>query len=309
MKIVFLDADTLKGSDLSSIEALGSLTCYAKSARHEVLERCEIADIIITNKVVLDEAILKALPNLKLILIAATGMNNVDLEAAKALGITVKNAKGYSTDSVIQHTFSMLFYLLGASNYYDNFVSSNAYSNSALFTNLDRPFHEIKGKKWGIIGLGTIGEGVASIASAFGANLCYYSTSGKNNNANYEQVSLSYLLENCDIISIHAPLNDQTANLISQSELLQLKEGACLLNLGRGGIIDEAALLRTFDAKKLYIGLDVFEHEPLPIDDPLLHIAAHERVYFTPHIAWTSIEARATLVTIMTAHIKEHFTL
>lgn len=304
MKIVFLDADTLKGSDLSAIAALGDLMTYEKSTVSELLPRCKDADVIITNKVVIDKASMQALPSLKLIVIAATGMNNVDLDAAEALGIAVKNAKGYSTDSVIQHTFSMLFYLLGASPYYDRFVNAGEYSSSALFTHLGRPFHEIKGKKWGIIGLGTIGKGVAHVAEAFGAHVCYYSTSGQNQCDDFKEVTLSTLLETSDIISIHAPLNEQTKYLLSQSELLQLKEGACVLNLGRGGIIDEAALVRIFDAKTLYVGLDVFEHEPLSADDPLVALASHERVYLTPHIAWTSVEARDTLVQIMAQNIQ-----
>jgi glycerate dehydrogenase len=173
-----------------------------------------------------------------------------------------------------------------------------------VFTHVEKPFFEIKGKKWGIIGLGEIGRGVASVATAFGAEVCYYSTSYKNSNDTYPKVGLSTLLESCDIITIHAPLNANTKNLISQSELLQLKEGAVLLNLGRGGIVDEAALARIIDVKNINGGLDVLEVEPMKENHPLLHVKNQDALYITPHIAWTSIEARDLLISKIIDTIK-----
>lgn len=304
MKIVLLDAQTFGNTDLSGFNALGEVSVYQTTAPHETLERVKNADVLVTNKVVIDEKIMIETTCLQLICVAATGMNNVDLESASRRNIAVKNVAGYSTDSVIQHTFSMLFYLMGHSRYYDEFVKSGAYAKSPIFTNVERPYGEIKGKKWGIIGLGEIGRGVANIAKAFGAEVRYYSTSGKNNNSDFEKVSFTKLLEGSDIISIHAPLNAQTDGLLHQSELLQLKDGAFLLNLGRGGIIDEDALARTLDAKELYVGLDVLVQEPMKENHPLMAIKNPERLYITPHIAWASNEARSTLIDGVIANIK-----
>ncbi len=304
MKIVLLDAATFGETDISAFDSFGSVKVFQTTSSDETLERIKGADVIVTNKVVITKEMMLTCKNLKLICVAATGMNNVDLEAAASQNIEVKNVAGYSTQSVIQHTFSMLFYLIGSSGYYDKYVKEGSWASSSIFTHVDKPFFEVKGKKWGIIGLGEIGRGVASVASAFGAEVCYYSTSYKNNNETYPKVGLSTLLESCDIISIHAPLNANTKGLISQSELLQLKEGAVLLNLGRGGIVDEAALARIIDVKDIKVGLDVLEVEPMKANHPLLHVKNQEALYITPHIAWTSIEARDLLIAKIVQNIQ-----
>jgi glycerate dehydrogenase len=246
-------------------------------------------------------------PLLKLICIAATGMNNVDLDAAAQIGIEVKNVAGYSTQSVVQHTFAMALYLLEKMAYYDQSVKNQAWSRSGIFTDVSHPFFEIAEKKWGIIGLGEIGKGVAKVAEAFGAQINYYSTSGKNRDADYTQQSLEELLSSSDIISIHAPLNAQTQNLINATNLKLLKEESILLNLGRGGIINEADLAKEMDHRILYAGLDVVEKEPIPTDNPLLHIEAQERLLITPHIAWTSKEARVKLLEGIVENIRTFF--
>ena len=304
MKIVLLDTLTFGDTDLSGFDAFGEVDAYETTAADETLSRIANADVIVTNKVVITDAMMAATPSLKLICIAATGMNNVDLGAAKTRGIAVKNVAGYSTDSVIQHTFTMLFYLLGHSRYYDDYVKSGAWQRSPVFTHVGRPFYEGKGKTWGIIGLGEIGQGVANVAKAFGANVCYYSTSGKNDNADFERVSLSRLLEASDIITIHAPLNAATEGLIGHSELLMMHDGAVLLNLGRGGIVDERALAAIIDAKPIYVGLDVLEKEPMSDPHPLMEIKHKERLYITPHIAWTSVEARDALIAKVIGNIQ-----
>ncbi|WP_345970284.1 D-2-hydroxyacid dehydrogenase [Sulfurimonas sp. HSL1-6] len=296
MKIVLLDTLTFGETDLGGFDAFGEVEAFETTAPEETAERIANADVIVTNKVVITEEMMAAVPTLKLICVAATGTNNVDIPAAEARGIAVKNVAGYSTDSVIQHTFSMLFYLLGHSRYYDSYVKNGDWARSEVFTHVGRPFHEIKGKTWGIIGLGEIGRGVAAVAKAFGAEVRYYSTSGKNANGDYEKVTLSRLLEESDIVSIHAPLNAATWGLIGHSELLIMKDGATLLNLGRGGIVDERALAAIIDAKPLYVGLDVLETEPMSAGHPLMEIEHKERLYITPHIAWTSVEARDALI-------------
>ncbi len=296
MKIAILDAITFGDTDLSGFERFGEVHIYQKTLPKETLRRIADVDVAVTNKVVIDKTLMEQAQNLKLICVAATGMNNVDLEAARELGITVKNVAGYSTASVVQHTFSMLFYLLEHSAYYDERVKSGAYSKSGVFTDVSRPFWEIKAKRWGIIGLGTIGKEVARVAKSFGCEVVYFSTSGKNDDEEFQRVLLEELLETSDIVSIHAPLNERTQNLLGYKELSTLKEGAVVLNLGRGGIIDEAAVAKIVDEREISIGLDVFAKEPLPQDSPLLGVKNKERLHLTPHIAWTSKEARKVLI-------------
>ena len=296
MKIVVLDSDTLGNLDLSPLEKHGEVTIYPYTRYEETIERCKDVDIVLTNKVVFDKEILDALPNLKLISILATGMNNVDLEYAKAKGVVVKNVSGYSTNSVVQTTFMLALALIGKLDYYQNYTKSGAWSRSPIFTNLERNFFEIAGKKWGIIGLGNIGSKVASVACAFGAEVVYYSTSKNPHSSEYKHLELDELLSSCDIISIHAPLNENTNNLIDREQLYSLKDGAVLLNLGRGGIVNEVALAKAIDSKNLLVGLDVTAKEPIEPDNPLLNIEKKENLIITPHIAWASQEARETLL-------------
>ncbi len=296
-QIVILDTETLgEDLDLSILEKFGDVTHYKNTSADETLKRIQEADIVISNKVVLTEEMMMQCPDLDLICIAATGMNNVDLDAAQKLGIAVRNVTGYSTQSVVQHTFAMLFYLLEHMKYYDNIVQSGLWSMSGLFTDLSRPFHEIAGRKWGIIGMGTIGQEVAKVATAFGAHVSYYSTSGQNTDHPYLNQPLDILLSTSDIISIHAPLNEKTYGLINENNLPILRENTILLNLGRGGIINETDLAYELDRREIYAGLDVLEKEPIDANNKLMQIAHKERLLITPHIAWTSIEARKKLL-------------
>jgi len=304
MKIVLLDALTFGETDLSSFKQFGDVKVYQTTSADEVEARIADATVIVTNKVVITKEHMQSIPTLKLICVAATGMNNVDIASAKENGVEVKNVAGYSTNSVIQHTFSMLFYLIGHSRYYDESVKDGTYSRSKIFTDVSKPFFEVKGKKWGIIGLGSIGRGVASIASAFGAEVCYFSTSGKNNNDDYQSVTLDELLKSCDIISIHAPLNEKTDNLLDYEQLQKCKADAVVLNLGRGGIINEDAVSKIIDEKNLSFGLDVLTKEPMRENHPLLSVKNKDNLYVSPHIAWTSIEARDTLIASVIENIK-----
>jgi len=305
VKIVLLDAITFGDTDLSCFEKLGDVHSFAETEASLTQARMSDAVVVVTNKVVITKEHMQRTPTLKLICVAATGTNNVDLEAARELGIEVKNVAGYSTDSVVQHTFSMLFYLLGHARYYDEVVKSKEYSRSGVFTDVSHPFSEIKGKTWGIIGLGAIGREVARVAKAFGANVIYYSTSGRNSSDEFEQVVLHRLLESSDIISIHAPLNEKTDNLLDYDQLQHIKEKAVVLNLGRGGIINEDAVAKLVDERELYFGLDVFVKEPLEEESPLLRVKNAERLYLTPHIAWTSVEARERLIASVCKNIQE----
>lgn len=303
MKIVLLDALTLGDADLSAFDKLGQFSAYPLTSNAQRLAHIADNEVIITNKVVIDRAIIEANPQLKLICIAATGMNNVDLIAAEEAGVAVKNVAGYSTESVAQSTFSMLFQLIHQSRYYDHYIQSKGWCNSPVFTHIDIPFTEIKGKRWGIIGMGAIGQRVAEIAQVFGCELCYYSTSGKNSGQAIEQLDLDTLLSSCDIISIHAPLNAQTENLIDEKALRLLKKGAVMLNLGRGGIIDEEAMAKAIDQLGIYHGTDVLAVEPMQQDHPYFSVQAQAHLVITPHTAWASSQARETLIKMIVKNI------
>ena len=306
LNIVILDRETLgRDLDIEPLRKLGDVTEYTNTMPDETFQRIQDAHIVISNKVVLTKDMMQEAKNLRLVCIAATGMNNVDLEGAKELGIEVKNVVNYSTPSVVQHTFAMLFYLLEHMKYYDNVVSSQLWTMSGVFTDLSHPFFEISGKKWGIIGLGTIGLEVAKVATSFGAEVSYFSTSGLNQNSTYTKKELEELLKSSDIISIHAPLNENTLNLINDTNLPLLKDKAILLNLGRGGIINETDLAYELNRREIYAGLDVLSKEPIELDNPLMSIEHKDRLLITPHIAWTSVEARERLLSTIVEHIKE----
>ena len=225
--IVFLDADTLgEVTGFYQLTKQGNLTVYPSTLPQQRIERILGREIVITNKVIIDREVMEACPTLKLICIAATGKNNIDLACAEEKGIQVKNVAGYSTESVVQHTFAMLFYLGSHLPYYDQFVKNGDYARSSLFTHLGKPFFELAGKNYGIIGLGTIGKRIAEVASAFGARIQYYSTTGKNVNTGYTSVSLDQLLHDSDIISIHCPLTEATHNLIGYDQTVQDEKGS-----------------------------------------------------------------------------------
>ncbi|PKN19080.1 MAG: hydroxyacid dehydrogenase [Deltaproteobacteria bacterium HGW-Deltaproteobacteria-6] len=310
VKIVFLDTVTVGNVDnLAEISTLGDYTGYELTKPDSRIERISGHNAVITNKVVIDRDIMDACPELELICVAATGMNNIDLDYAVKKGITVKNVAGYSTESVTQCTFAMLFYLLHASRYYDDYVKSGGYAASPVFTHLDRAFRELKDKRFGIIGMGTIGKRVAQVAEAFGARVAYFSTSGKNlEAAGYPHLPLDELLGSADVVSIHCPLNDRTMNLLDESRLKLMKPTAYLINMGRGGIVNEAALARIIDENRIAgAALDVLASEPIAADSPLLKVRRKESLYITPHIAWASTEARRLLITRTAENIKNYF--
>ena len=295
-KIVVLDGKTLGNVDYIKLNEFGQVIYYDMTSENMVAERIKDADIVLTNKIVLNEENLKNAENLKLICEMATGYNNIDMDYARKNNIAVTNVAGYSTNTVAQHTFAMLLHLYDNLSYFDNFVKSGEYSDSNMFTNLDVTYNDLCGKVWGIIGLGAIGKRVAKIAQAFGARVIYYSTSGKNTNSDYAQVDFQELLEKSDVISIHAPLNEKTKGLINYDALSKMKKGAILINVGRGPIVVDADLARAIDEEIIGgAGLDVFEVEPIPQDNPLLSVRNKKRLLMTPHVAWASEEARKRL--------------
>lgn len=305
MKIVILDRATL-GFDISVdiFSKFGEVVSYDMTKNDETKQRIKDADIVLTNKVVIGRNEMDD-SRVKLICITATGMNNVDLEYAKQKNIQVKNVAGYSTSSVVQVAFSMIFQIVTKLNYYKNYVDEGNWQKSNIFTHIDKPFFELDNKRVGVIGLGEIGRDFAKKASAFNCEVVYYSTSGKNSNSDYTQVSLDELLKTSDIISIHAPLNENTKNLLTYENMKNIKEGAILLNLGRGGIINESDLAKIIDEKEIYCGIDVVSVEPILEENPLLKVLNKNRLLLTPHIGWASVEARNRLVKMVAKNIEE----
>lgn len=306
MKIVFLDRKTL-GDDinLEQFDSLGDVIYYESTKPNETLTRVKDADVVVTNKVVISKEIMQQ-SNIKLICITATGMNNVDLEYAKEQQIPVKNVVGYSTSSVAQLVISYILQFVQHINYYNEYVQNGGWEKSEIFTNNDQPFYEICRKTVGIIGLGNIGKEVAKITTAFGCRVIYYSTSGKNTNNEFESVSLESLLKESDIVSIHCALTPETNNLVNKTNLPLLKDGAILLNLGRGGLVNEEDIKECLNSKKdIYFATDVTTKEPIEKTSPLLQIEDKKRVIITPHIAWASKEARERLMNEVFKNIKE----
>ncbi len=294
MRIVFMETDTLGDDvDYTPFYNLGEVVKYNKSEPEYNQERVKDADVIVVNKIPMNEETLRDAQHVKLICLTATGTNTVDFDYVRKRKIAVANVKGYSTQSVIQHTFALLFYVYEKLSYYDQFVKSGEYAASDIFSNFDIKFNELFGKTWGIIGLGEIGRGVAKVAEAFGCRVIYYSTSGNNSNSLWERVEFDALLNQSDIISIHAPLNSATEYLIDEDALKKMKKTAVLLNLGRGNIIREEALLKALETGEIAgAGLDVISAEPMLPDNPLLRIKDSTKLIITPHIAWATVEAR-----------------
>lgn len=304
MKIVCLDAATLGNYDLSVFKEFGEFQSYATTPKNKVIERLRDADVAMVNKVVIDKEVLDN-TKLKLILETATGINNIDLAYANSKNIIVKNAAGYSTASVVQHTFALIFAFLNQVLFYNEWSKKGGWSKCEIFTDYTKILNTLSGKKHGIIGLGTIGKEVARISKAFGARIAYYSTSGQNYNPDFEQLSLQKLLKECDVISIHAPLNEKTKNLLCYKELALMKENAVLINVGRGGIINEADLAKVLNEKNIRVGLDVLEVEPMIENHPLLNIKNKDNLIITPHVAWASEESLNALMTIVYNNLKE----
>ena len=305
--IVFLDAYSLGEADLTAIRTLGNYTEYEYTRRDQIVERCREAEVAITNKVVFDRATLEQLPRLRLICVAATGMNHIDLEAAAERGVAVKNAVGYSTHSVTETTIGAAIALMRQVIYYDRYVKQE-YGGSERQYHFGRTTHQLFGSRWGIIGLGNIGHSVAKVAEALGCEVAYTSTSGVAREEPYPCLPLDELLAWADVVSIHAPLNDRTRGLIGARELARMKPSALLINVARGGIVDEAALAAALDEGRLAgAALDVFAHEPLEADSPLLRLRNADRLLLSPHNAWSPAEAVAVLVECIARNIRKFY--
>jgi glycerate dehydrogenase len=313
MKTVFLDFQSLRPEDLdtSALEAqLDSVQLWPDTPQDSLVERLTGTQVAVVNKVELGSATLKALPELKLICLAATGTDNVDLETAKELGIAVCNIREYCTASVVQHVFALILTLTQHLNSYRMAVQDGKWQASNQFCLLDPPIRELHGKTLGLIGLGALGSGVAGVARAFGmrviaARLPWRSTQKPSESGqSAPRLSLHELLQQSDIVSLHCPLNDDTRYLIDAAALELMKRDALLINTARGGLVDSAALLAALEQEEIAgAGIDVLEQEP-PVDgDPLISTSLPNLIV-TPHIAWSAREARQQALNQILANIR-----
>ncbi|MCI5621014.1 MAG: D-2-hydroxyacid dehydrogenase [Lachnospiraceae bacterium] len=308
MKIVFLDAKTIGSDiDLSRFYELGEVELYDFSTTEEAAQRVVDADVVVLNKVKINEETIGNAKNLKLVCVTATGTDNLDKEYLASRGIAWRNVAGYSTESVAQHTFAMLFYLYEKLRYYDDYVKQGFYVEDKMFTHFAKSFCQLSGKTWGIIGLGNIGRRVAEIAKAFGCQILYYSTSGKNHQSAYQEVDFDSLLAKSDIVSVHAPLDENTKGLMNFAAFQKMQNHAIFLNLGRGPIVVEEDLCQALEQGEIAAaGLDVLSKEPMQRENPLLRIKDSQKLLITPHIGWASVEARTNLMQIIYGQICEY---
>lgn len=309
MKIVFLDKKTIGADiDYSWFDRLGRVEAYDFSMPEEVAQRVTDADVIIVNMIPVNQYTIHTAKNLKLVCVAATGTDNLDKEYLAQRGIAWKNVAGYSTDSVAQHTFAMLFYLMEHLREYDDYVRDGHYIGDFLYTQMSIRFHQLVGHTWGIVGLGAIGRKVADIARAFGAEVIYCSMSGSPAQEGYRQVDFDTLLRESDIVSVHAPLSTYTVGLMDADAFRRMKSHAIFLNLSRGAVVVEDALVAALNEGVIAAaGVDVISEEPMSVFSPLLGVKDKSRLLITPHIGWASVEARSKLMEIVARQIQEFF--
>ena len=305
---VFLDVDSMgAGLDFSPLkEWAENWHYYPQTSPDEMLQRVSDAELVITNKVVLDRSVLSKCKQLKLVCVIATGTNNVDLQAAEELGVAVTNITGYGTPSVVQHVFALLLSLTTRLNEHQSSSRNGEWAASPNFCVLDYPFNELSGKTMGIIGFGELGRGVAKVAEAFGMKVIVAQHAGgpeASGPVASGRVSLQELLSTADIISLHVPLAENTRNLIGEDEFKLMKSSAILINTARGGIVDETALVNALNTGELGgAGFDVLSAEPPRNGNPLLDYDKPNLIV-TPHIAWGAVESRQRLVNLVAENI------
>lgn len=307
MKIVMLDRNSMgMDMDVSIFEHLGEFEFHDVADRDSCKRWIQDADIVIFNKTVMDEDMLKEASQVKLLCVTATGFDNIDLEYARKRKIGVCNVRNYSTASVVQHTFTMALYLLEKICYYDEYVKSGAYSNQLGFSNFDEAYSDLEGKTWGIIGMGNIGRRVAKIAEAFGCRVIFYSASGENKSTEFERVDFDTLLKESDFLSLHCPLSDKTRNLINKEAFDKMKSSAILINVARGPVVNDQDLYDALVKGKIAAaGLDVLGKEPMEKTNPLGKILDSRKLLITPHMAWASVESRSRCLQIVYDNIKD----
>lgn len=304
MKIVILDAGTLgEDVDLSPVYGCGDVTAWTSTSYEELEERIADAEVIMVNKIKLNSDTLRGAKALRLICVTATGYDNIDLDYCKRRAIAVCNVPAYSTDSVSQLTVAMALALVCRLNEYERFVSSGEYSASASANRLSPVYHEISSLTWGILGGGAIGSRVAEVASALGARVLMCR---RKADSRYEAVDVDRLCKESDIISLHVPLTDETRGIISKERIALMKRDAILINVARGAVVDEAALVTAIEEGRLGgIGIDVYSAEPFPVEHPYSRILEKSNVILTPHMAWGAKEARDRCVSVIAENIRD----
>ena len=298
MKIVILERGSV-GADVSveELSRFGEVESYENSLPETIAERVADADIIIANKMPINEKTIGAASKVKLICQFATGYDNIDIAYCKERNIAVANVSDYCTAAVVQHTFALTFYLLEHLRFYDDYVKDGNYTNQNRFSYFDKVYTELSGKTWGIIGMGNIGRSVAQAAKAFGCDVKWYSTSGAKREEDWPQADFETILKESDVLSLHCPLNDRTRFLIDKEALQKMKKTAILINVARGAVVNNADLAEALQSGTIAAaGLDVVEQEPIAPDNPLMKIKDSDRLIITPHMAWASVEARRRVV-------------
>lgn len=305
MKIVILDGFTANPGDLSwkGLEELGMLTVYDRTRPEETVARAAEADIVLTNKVIINREMMAQLPQLKYIGVLATGYNVVDIEAAHERGIIVTNVPAYSTESVAQMVFAHLLTVTNRTEHYALQNRQGRWSKNPDFCYWDFPHLELAGKTFGIVGLGNIGRRVAEIALAFGMQVkALTSKSADTLPAGIEKADLEVLLATSDVISLHCPLTDTTRHLINRDTLSKMRPSAILINTGRGPLVDDQAVASALAKGQLAaFCADVLTEEPPKADNPLLN---QPNAFITPHIAWATEEARSRLLQVAISNIQ-----
>ena len=306
MKIVFLDALALGGDiDLSNFNDLGEVEVYGSSTEEEIKERTADCDVVITNKLKLNEKTLANAKNLKLICVTATGFDNIDVNYAKSRSIGVCNVVGYSTNNVAQITVGFVLQLINKSKEYQRSVANGYYSECGVANILAPTYHEINGLKWGIIGFGNIGRAVAKVAEALG---CEVIVNKRKEVSDYKCVDIDTICKECDIITLHTPLNEGTRGLIDAKRIASMRDGVILVNVARGAVTDESAIVDAVKSGKISgFGCDVYSCEPFGTSHPFYEIKDKDNVLLTPHMAWGSYEARVRLLGEVKENIKSYF--
>ena len=305
MKIVELDAHAINPGDLSweGLKSLGEFVEYERSTGKEVVERAKDADVVLTNQGSIREKEMSQLPKLKYIGVMATGYNTIDLEAARKRGIVVTNIPAYSTDSVAQMTFAHILNIMNRVDHYAELNRQGKWSDNPDFCYWDSPLHEIAGKTLGIIGLGNIGMKVAMIAKEFGMDVfAYTSKYSADLPDGIQKTTLDGLLSVSDILTLHCPLTPETRGMINKETIKMMKQGAIIINTGRGPLVDEQDVADALESGQLAgYGADVMYEEPPRKDNPLLR---QPNAFITPHVAWATFEARKRLVDICVENVK-----
>ncbi len=291
LKIAVLDAGTLgQDIDLSVFDKFGRVEVYEKTDRRQIRFRVADCDVVIVNKLPLNEETLGGAKALKLICVTATGYDNIDLDYCRSKGIGVCNVRGYSSESVAQVTMAMALSLVNHIKAYNRYVTDGSYTKSGRENNVSPVFHELSTLTWGIIGLGAIGKRVAQMAKGLGFNVIAYN---RSIDALYNCVDLDTLCEKSDVISVHLPLTDETRLLINNEKLSKMKRSAIVINVARGSVVDETALCEAvLEGRIGGIGVDVYSREPMEETSPYNKVMDRDNVILTPHMAWATYEAR-----------------